>query len=253
MVTNRRVEAPAVLMNGTRHFLLSAQPRRFFSILIWTRPPQSRIKAASFYTKENDGLVHPWDGRVWLNPPFSRVAEFVGKLLEEIEAGRVTAAILLTHNSSDTGWFHEAANAASEICLTKGRIKFETENGPVESPPQGQAFFYFGKDIDLFCEVFSSIGLVMAKAIRTRRSKKTAAQHNEALRLFHLDARETGFLTKKYSDLECKTTDEWWSVIDAAESVYSEWKTLGYKLREKKPFARRSKNRLKPAPDSWFD
>ena len=125
---------------------------------------QFRIRAAQFFTKEDDGLAHPWGGRVWLNPPFSRVAEFVAKLLEEIKAGRVTAAILLTHNSSDTAWFHQAANAASAVCFTRGRIRFEQEDGPVESPPQGQAFFYFGKDIDLFCEVFSSVGLVMAKA-----------------------------------------------------------------------------------------
>ena len=78
---------------------------------------QSRIQAGQFFTKQDDGLLHPWRGRVWLNPPYSRVAEFVTKLLQEIAAGNVTAAILLTHNNTDAAWFHDAAGAASAICF----------------------------------------------------------------------------------------------------------------------------------------
>ena len=122
---------------------------------------QSRIKAGQFFTKQDDGLSQPWHGRVWLNPPYSRVAEFVTKLVQEIGAGNVTAAILLTHNNTDAAWFHEAANAASAICFTRGRIRFEQEGGPVESPPQGQCFFYYGKDVASFRKVFTSIGLVV--------------------------------------------------------------------------------------------
>jgi ParB family chromosome partitioning protein len=125
---------------------------------------QSRIKAASFYTKQDDGLLQRWEGRVWLNPPYSRVAEFVTKLLTEIRAGNVTAAILLSHNNSDAAWFHEAANAAAAICFTRGRIRFEQEDGPADTPPQGQAFFYFGKDVARFREIFSTIGLVLKPA-----------------------------------------------------------------------------------------
>jgi hypothetical protein len=42
-----------------------------------------------------------------------------------------------------------------------GRIRFEQESGPVESPPQGQCFFYYGKDVAGFRNVFTSIGLVV--------------------------------------------------------------------------------------------
>ena len=122
---------------------------------------QSRIKAGQCFTKQDDGLVHPWCGRVWLNPPYSRVAEFVTKLLQEIADGNVTGAILLTHNNTDAAWFHDAASAASAICFTRGRIRFEQEGGPLESPPQGQCFFYYGKDVAGFRKVFTSIGLVV--------------------------------------------------------------------------------------------
>ena len=134
---------------------------------------QSRIKAGQFFTKQDNGLVQNWNGRVWLNPPFSKVEQFVAKLLAEIDAGHVTAAILLPHNNTDTAWFHDAANAASAICFTRDRIRFEQEGSPVEPPPQGQCFFYYGKDIAGFRKVFTSIGLVVTamreppKAIRS--------------------------------------------------------------------------------------
>jgi phage N-6-adenine-methyltransferase len=122
---------------------------------------QSRIGAAKYYTKENDGLSQPWHGRVWLNPPYSRVEEFVDKLRREIASGNVTAAIMLVNNFSDTAWFHQAASAASALCFPRGRIFFEREDGPADSPLQAQCFFYYGKDVAGFRKVFASIGLVV--------------------------------------------------------------------------------------------
>ena len=68
-----------------------------------------------------------------------------------------------THNSSDAAWFHEAASAAAAICFTRGRIRFEQEHGPADAPPQGQAFFYFGKNVATFRKVFSAMGLVLRR------------------------------------------------------------------------------------------
>jgi hypothetical protein len=107
-----------------------------------------------------DALAHEWSGRVWVNPPYSKIDEFVAKLLKEVEAGRVTAAILLTNDCTDAQWFHQAVSACSAFCLTRGRIRFEREDGPADSPPRGQTFFYFGNDAATFRNVFRSIGFV---------------------------------------------------------------------------------------------
>jgi ParB family chromosome partitioning protein len=125
---------------------------------------QEYIRAARFYTKDHDGLAHPWRGRTWCNPPFSRTGEFVNKLVDEFEAGHVTAAVLLTHGNTDPEWFHLASAKASAVCFTKGRIRFERVDRSNESPPRGQVLFYFGADPLWFRGVFDEIGTVFVTA-----------------------------------------------------------------------------------------
>lgn len=124
---------------------------------------QQVIKAAHYFTKADDGLKHEWCGRVWLNPPYAQplIADFVSKMVAERVAGRVTAAIMLTHNYTDTAWFHEAAGACDAICFTRGRVKFYEPDGEIAAPTQGQAFFYFGADVDAFFDQFKNIGFVV--------------------------------------------------------------------------------------------
>jgi phage N-6-adenine-methyltransferase len=123
---------------------------------------QETVRASRFFTRDDDGLRHDWHGRVWLNPPYSQpdIARFVDKLLAEIGAGRVRQAILLTHNYTDTGWFHAAAAKCAAICFTRGRIRFVSATGGIAAPTQGQAFFYFGVDVDRFRTAFGGFGFI---------------------------------------------------------------------------------------------
>lgn len=123
---------------------------------------QERIQAAAFFDEQSKGLAQEWRGRVWMNPPYSKelIPQFMAKLREEYEAGRVSAAITLTHNYTDTRWFQDAACAASAICFPRGRIRFVSPTGEEASPTQGQAFCYFGDDVAAFVREFGSVGLV---------------------------------------------------------------------------------------------
>jgi phage N-6-adenine-methyltransferase len=123
---------------------------------------QNIIKAEEFFTPLENGLNHPWHGRIWLNPPHSQpdIADFVAKLVSEFRAGHLTAAILLTHNYTDTAWFHDANSACSAMCFTRGRVKFQDEKGNVAAPTQGQIFFYFGRDIEAFATHFQEVGSI---------------------------------------------------------------------------------------------
>lgn len=125
-----------------------------------------RVKAERFFTIDDDGLIQHWHGRVWMNPPYAQpaIARFAEKLVTEWKAGRIEAAIALTHNYTDTAWFQLMAHSASALCFTRGRVRFVSPIGELAAPTQGQTFHYFGSDVDLFLEVFGKIGLVVRVA-----------------------------------------------------------------------------------------
>lgn len=123
---------------------------------------QANVKATRFYTVEDDGLQYAWKGNVWLNPPYTSgvIDMFVAKLLEHIESSDISAAIMLSNNSTETKWFQSAAQACSGICFPSRRISFIDQHGEQQNQPNhGQAFFYFGSNKMRFLERFSTFGL----------------------------------------------------------------------------------------------
>lgn len=132
---------------------------------------QQTVQAEQYFTAEDDGLGRDWHGRVWLNPPYHRELAplFIAKLLDELAAGRVSEAIVLTNNSTDTEWFRSAANICDAICFTAGRIHFEVPNAQPVLPTQGQAFFYFGPKLIDFIGVFETVGTCMSPVFGDER------------------------------------------------------------------------------------
>jgi hypothetical protein len=66
-----------------------------------------------------DGLSETWNGRIWLNPPYSNPAPWLEKLSIH------NNGIALVLNSTDTGWMHDFVfNKAYGILFLKGRPKF---------------------------------------------------------------------------------------------------------------------------------
>jgi hypothetical protein len=124
---------------------------------------QGWIKARKFYTKRDDGLKQPWAENVFCNPPYasSLISQFVHKLCSEFDGGNITAAIILTNATIDTKWCQTLLNRCNSICLVRGRIKFGNKGGVIPSQTQpllGQAFFYIGRNVEKFEDVFSTVG-----------------------------------------------------------------------------------------------
>ena len=69
------------------------------------------VKARQIYTKDDDGLVQDWHGKVFLNPPFGsdKISQFVEKLVDEYQSGNVSEAIMLTDSLSLPNWFSKAS------------------------------------------------------------------------------------------------------------------------------------------------
>lgn len=123
------------------------------------------VHATHFYSKEYDGLIRPWSGRVFMNPPYSQplIERFCTKFVRSLDAGDIAEGIVLVNNATETTWFQTMGQRATAIAFPKGRIRYIDQTGvPALTPLQGQAFLYFGPaaKVTQFAEVFSVFGVV---------------------------------------------------------------------------------------------
>lgn len=85
------------------------------------------------YQSTFDGLTTQWGRRCFVNPPYSKVREFLKKASLEILSGHTDLAVFLTFSNTDTKWFHEYLYHKAELRFVKGRLKFVGENGTKNS------------------------------------------------------------------------------------------------------------------------
>lgn len=121
------------------------------------------VRANKFYSQENDGLLYPWMGKVFLNPPYGTDGPpFVKKLNKEYENGNVTEAILLVNSrATDAEWFQPLYDGL--ICFTDHRIDFDSLEEKSTSSTHGSCFVYFGPNKKKFAEIFSQFGKVLKR------------------------------------------------------------------------------------------
>ncbi|UUY01563.1 phage N-6-adenine-methyltransferase [Svornostia abyssi] len=77
------------------------------------------IPAERSFSRADDGLTQPWQGLVWMNPPYGRGIDLWMRKLADHGSG-----IALVHARTDTQWWREATAAATAICFIAGRVRF---------------------------------------------------------------------------------------------------------------------------------
>lgn len=98
-------------------------------------------KCERYFTKEIDGLIQPWLGRVFMNPPYGRE---IPKWMEKAESeSRVRASLVvcLVPARTDTRWFQRALKMSSAIVFLPGRLTFE---GAEAGAPFPSALIIYG-------------------------------------------------------------------------------------------------------------
>lgn len=122
------------------------------------------VGAAGFYTAEQDGLMRPWAGRVWMNPPYAQplIEKFCTRLADLFTCGAVSEACALVNNATETAWFQTLATPASAICFPRGRVKFWHPRKEAV-PLQGQAVIYMGPHAAEFRAEFLRFGIVVMR------------------------------------------------------------------------------------------
>jgi hypothetical protein len=95
--------------------------------------PDHWVPADRIYTKANNGLVQPWQGLVFMNPPFGSRRGHVPWLKKFFAHGN-GVAIARAYTSSD--WFHDYVVPHAETMLfPRGKTKFYRPDGTVGMAP----------------------------------------------------------------------------------------------------------------------
>jgi site-specific DNA-methyltransferase (adenine-specific) len=135
-----RYDADSVLMQQTPGMDQWATPKWLYAALDrefgFTLDPCSDLEkrlCAKWYTILDNGLLRNWATEtVFMNPPYSETAKWMGKAYGAAQEG--ATVVCLVPARTDTVWWHEYA-MTTEIRLIRGRLKFgsATWNAPFPS------------------------------------------------------------------------------------------------------------------------
>lgn len=103
----------------------------------------THVPAKKHLTIVEDGLATPWEGTVFMNPPYGKhTAVWMDKLVEHNDG------MALLFARTDTKWFQEAVKSSSAVCFIGSRVKFHKgglhEGSQVGTPAAGSVLIAFG-------------------------------------------------------------------------------------------------------------
>lgn len=86
------------------------------------------------FTEATDGLIFPWSGFVWLNPPFHRyeVATWIEKMAAHNDG------IALLHARTETAWFRPVWQHARALLFLSQRLTFCKPDGSPCTTAKGE-------------------------------------------------------------------------------------------------------------------
>ena len=90
-----------------------------------------------------DGLETDWKERVFVNPPYSNVKDFLIKAHEELRK-KSEVIVFLVPSRTDVKWFHEYVYHKASLRFIKGRLKF---GGSKNAAPFPNMLCIFKKEI----------------------------------------------------------------------------------------------------------
>ena len=100
----------------------------------------SAVPARRIFTVEDDGLSQPWEGRVWLNPPYSNPSPWVDRFIDHGHG------IALLPVSANAAWMFRIWAEADGMAVPSYLLRFNRADGTEYSIPFAAALWAFGED-----------------------------------------------------------------------------------------------------------
>jgi phage N-6-adenine-methyltransferase len=128
---------------------------RFGGFTLDVAAADHNAKCGDYYTRDHDGLLQPWSGRVWCNPPYSDLNSWVAKAWEELPNCEVIV-MLVPANRTEQKWWQEHVETPRRslapmftVEFLPGRMRFDRPNAVIgpkgDRPPFGCALLIWQK------------------------------------------------------------------------------------------------------------
>lgn len=123
------------------------------------------VGATTYYSEIDNGILQPWLGNVWCNPPYSIEVRrsFVDRVVGAMITGEINQCCLFLNNNTAVTVEQVALDRCQAVCFPKGRTKFWNELGVGRAPRFGGMVMYYGSNVSKFTEVFGRMGVVMQR------------------------------------------------------------------------------------------
>ncbi len=106
--------------------------------------PVPWVPAERFYSPVDNGLMQPWEGSVWLNPPYGPPGvAFIHKMVAHDDG------LLLIPARTETRAFQYAADRASAVCFLRDRLHYIREDGFQARSGFASVLMAFGGEWDM--------------------------------------------------------------------------------------------------------
>lgn len=87
------------------------------------------------FTPEDDGLLLPWHGKVFMNPPYGRqIGLWTKKAKAEVERDHAQIVVALLPARTDTCWWHKDVAGSADVFFLRGRLRFGDGNQSAPFP-----------------------------------------------------------------------------------------------------------------------
>lgn len=150
---------------GTDQTFFDSLSQRFGGFTLDVAAAPHNAKCTTYFTRADNGLEQPWTGRVWCNPPYSRVpgvsdlGSWVRKAWAEWEAGNADHIVMLVPaNRVEQAWwqdhvepYRDRSGTGLRVEFLRGRLRFDQPAGWVkpakgDRPPFGCALLIWEAD-----------------------------------------------------------------------------------------------------------
>jgi phage N-6-adenine-methyltransferase len=86
-------------------------------------------KAPAYFTADSDGLVQPWHGRVFCNPPHGRYVtpRWLAKARAEVDSGHAVRVVCLVPARVGTWWWRECEADPAVFVRVIGRTRWRVD------------------------------------------------------------------------------------------------------------------------------